>query len=250
MLQVVCVLFNFPYFQLRNYGISVALVRNLYFWKSDLQSSYEGSEVGQQKKELSYIKRITELQWWAGSTCVLRCAPCPGTRRQQRQVEGSRTRDFSERGGCLWLGWVPFCWWCCGLLLLWTGCFCSEIFGTDLKAIATVASSDEQPASRYVARTFWWWVLCLVGFFFQGGGEIFRTSDAVFSSTLFSSTVEGSACCLRHCKLLCRLCGMRWAPCCVTVMVMTPIYTKLGSKKELIDHICGLSSPSALVGRG
>lgn len=42
-----------------------------------------------------------------------------------------------------------------------------------MKAIATVASSDEQPASRYVARTFWWWVLCLVGFFFFRGEERF-----------------------------------------------------------------------------
>lgn len=64
-----------------------------------------GARWDSRKKELSYIKRITELRWWAGSTCVLRCAPCPGTRRQQRQVEGSRTRDFSERGVvCGWVG--------------------------------------------------------------------------------------------------------------------------------------------------
>lgn len=42
-----------------------------------------------------------------------------------------------------------------------------------MKAIATVASSDEQPASRYVARTFWWWVLCLLVFFFFRGEERF-----------------------------------------------------------------------------
>lgn len=162
---------------------------------------------------------------------------------------GSCTPDFNQRGDCLWQGWVPFCWWCHELLLLWTGHYCFESFEISLKATTTLASSDEQPASRYVARASFWWYFFVLLFSFGG-----RDGEALgllmpFAVKLLSSTDKASACCLQHYKLLCRLCGVRWAPCCVTVMVMTPICTKLESKKELIEHACGLFLPLAVVGK-